>query len=466
MREEICKILKERRTWRIMAVCPLDYRYGREEVKKIFSEEGRLNYMLRVELSLIKAHANIGNVPNECAEIVERSIENVRIERVKEIENEIKHDVMAMVKAISELSGDCGKYIHLGATSNDIIDTATALQLKDFIKILEDDLQKIEDVLERMAERYRNTIMLGRTHGQAAVPITFGLKMANYLAEILRHHERLEEIKKRILVGKMMGAVGTGASFGKDAMKIQKFVMENLNLGHEESPTQIIARDRYVEFISYLAGIATSLERFATEIRNLQRSEIDEVHEYFDTSKQVGSSTMAQKKNPIKSENICGLARVLRGLIIPMHESTILWHERDLTNSSAERFIIPHTCIIVDDILNKMADVFSNLEVNEERMMENLRNHEEIMAENVIMYLVEHGFGRQEAHEKVRKIAMREGKFRENLLGDDEIGEMIKEDIDYILNPENYLGCKDEIIDEIIEKRENLGVNFQRSKNK
>ena len=436
-----------------MAVCPLDYRYGREEVKRIFSEESKLKYMLRVELSLVNALAKIGRIPSECVDVVKKGIEDVKIERVKEIEEEIRHDVMAVVKALSEVSGDCGKYIHLGATSNDIIDTSTALQLKEFISVLEEDLQRLEDVLENMAKRYRDTIMLGRTHGQAAIPITFGLKMANYLAEILRHHDRLREMKSRILIGKMMGAVGTGASFGKECMKIQKLVMEDLGLRGEESPTQIIARDRYVEFVTLLAGIATSLEKFATEIRNLQRSEIDEVSEYFDIKKQVGSSTMAQKKNPIKSENVCGLARILRGFLTPMYESSILWHERDLTNSSAERFIIPHTCIIADDILNKMIDIFSNLIVKEKKMMENLRKHEDVMAENVIMYLVEHGMGRQEAHEKVRRIAMKPGDFRKNLLNDNEIGNVVKKDIDRILNPLNYLGCKDEIINEIIEKK-------------
>ncbi len=437
-----------------MLVSPLDYRYGREEVKKIFSEEGTLRAMVNVEIALLKALEEKGKIPQGCSEMVREKTEALTLKRVKDIESEIKHDVMAVVKAMAELSGDCGKYIHLGATSNDIIDTATALKIKEFYSFLYEDFTRLENALAELAARHRNTVMLGRTHGQAAVPVTFGLKMANYLAEILRHHERFKEIKKRILVGKMMGAVGTGAALGEDAIAVQKSVMKHLGLGAEESPTQVVARDRYVEFISALAALATTLEKIATEIRNLQRTEIAEVQEGFDEKKQVGSSTMAQKKNPITSENVCGLARIVRGLIVPMHESAILWHERDLTNSSAERFIIPYACIITDDIMNKMAYVLENLVVNPDNMLRNLREHEEIMAERIIMFLVkEHGWSRQDAHEKVRQIAMRYGNFRENLLRDDEIGKLITKHIDELLDPRTYTGVAGKIIDNILEKR-------------
>ena len=435
-----------------MAVCPLDYRYGREKVKRIFSEESKLKYMLRVEVSLIRALANFDKVPEGCVEIVERAAENVSLKRVKEIEGEIKHDVMAVVKALAEKSGECGKYIHLGATSNDIIDTATALQIKEFLNIFENDFLELEDALARLARKYKGTVMLGRTHGQAAVPITFGLKMAVFLAEILRHHERLREMKKRILVGKMMGAVGTGAAFGEDALKIQKFVMDDLGLGCEEAPTQIVGRDRYVEFVSFISGLATSLEKFATEIRNLQRSEIGEVEEKFDVEKQVGSSTMAHKRNPITAENICGLARIVRGFLISQHESAILWHERDLSNSSAERFIIPHVCVLIDDMMIKAAKLFRNLKVNEERMLKNIEAHQEIMAEAVIVYLVENGWSRQDAHEKIRRISMLSGKFRDNLLNDPEIGPIIKNEIDDILDPKKYIGVSEKIVEDVLRR--------------
>ncbi len=439
-----------------MSICPLEYRYGAPEVKRIFSEESKLRYMLRVEAALVRAHAHFGNVPEECADIVSGKIDDVKIERVKEIEDEIRHDVMAMVRAYAEVCGECGKYIHLGATSNDIIDTATALQIKEFLVYLEDALRNFEDILATLADRYRHTVMLGRTHGQAAVPVTFGLKMAVLLAEIFRHHERLKEIKKRILVGKMMGAVGTGAAFGKKALEIQKYVMDYLGLGYEEAPTQIVGRDRYFEFVSFLAGLATSLEKFATEIRNLQRPEIGEVEEEFRYDKQVGSSTMAHKRNPITAENICGLARIIRGFVIPQYESSILWHERDLTNSSAERFIISHACVLTHDILVKSAKLFGNLKVNEDRMLENIRAHEEIMAEAVIIYLVERGWDRQEAHERLRRISMMPGVFRENLLRDPEVGPLLKDRVDRILDPLNYTGVSDEIIDGVLDKKSKI----------
>jgi len=445
-----------------MPVCPLDYRYGRSAVKEIFSEESRLRYMLRVEHSLIYALSKLGKVPENCSDVVARAMEEVRLERVREIEAEIRHDVMAVVRALAEKSGDCGKYIHLGATSNDIIDTATALQLKDYLAILERDLCELEDALESLALKHRDTVMLGRTHGQAAVPITFGLKMANYLAEILRHHERVLEMKNRVLVGKMLGAVGTGAAMGKDALRIQNIAMEFLGLKPEESPTQIVARDRYVELISVLGGIATSLEKFATEIRNLQRTEIGEVQEGFDTKRQVGSSTMAQKKNPIVSENICGLARVVRGFLITSHESAVLWHERDLTNSSAERFVVPHVCVLVDDMLVKMTRVFRELVVNEKRMLENLRAHEDVMAERIIMFLVSHGWSRQDAHEKIRQISMLPGRFRDNLLKDPDVGPILEETLEDLFDPVSYLGVKDSIIDAIIEKKKKMHKNCKK----
>ncbi|EDY34816.1 adenylosuccinate lyase [Aciduliprofundum boonei T469] len=442
-----------------MAVCPLDYRYGRDEVKKIFSEESKLRYMLLVEYTLMKAHAHFGNIPEYCAKAAKEAMDKVELERVKKIEKEIKHDVMAMVKAYAEKCGECGKYVHLGATSNDIIDTATALQLKDLFRYIERDFELLENALAELAAKYKNTVMLGRTHGQAAVPITFGLKTAVFLAEILRHHERFEELKKRVLVGKMIGAVGTGAALGDGALEIQEFVMKELGIGYEEASTQLVGRDRYVELVSFFSSLATSLEKFATEIRNLQRSEIGEVMEKFDVEKQVGSSTMAQKRNPITAENICGLARIIRGFLTPMHESAILWHERDLTNSSAERFIIPHTSILIDDIMVKAANLFNNLEINEERMLENIRSNEEVMAEAIIIFLVKNGWSRQDAHEKLRQVSMQPGKFRENLMKDNELRPILEGKIEELLNPKNYIGSAEKIVDNILERKNKMREN-------
>ncbi len=442
-----------------MAVCPLDYRYGRDEVKKIFSEESKLRYMLLVEYTLMKAHAHFGNIPEYCVKAAKEAMGKVELERVKKIEKEIKHDVMAMVRAYAEKCGECGKYVHLGATSNDIIDTATVLQLKDLFRYIERDFEILENALAELAAKYKTTVMLGRTHGQAAVPITFGLKMAVFLAEILRHHERFEELKKRVLVGKMMGAVGTGAALGDMALEIQEFVMKDLGIGYEEASTQLVGRDRYVELVSFFSSLAISLEKFATEIRNLQRSEIGEVMEKFDVEKQVGSSTMAQKRNPITAENICGLARIIRGFLTPMHESAVLWHERDLTNSSAERFIIPHTSILIDDIMVKAANLFRNLEINEERMLENIRSNEEVMAEAIIIFLVKNGWSRQDAHEKLRQVSMQPGKFRENLMKDNELRPILEGKIEELLNPKNYIGSAEKIVDNILERKNKMREN-------
>ncbi|TET89492.1 MAG: adenylosuccinate lyase [Methanomassiliicoccales archaeon] len=443
-----------------MLTCPLDFRYGREEMKSIFSEEGRLQRFLEVEAALAFAHAAVGNIPKEDADNIANAVasKSVNVERVKEIEKEIRHDLMSVVKALAEQSGDSGRYVHLGATSYDIEDTAFALQFKDVIKILRDALMGLRRALAGLSDKHKNTVMLGRTHGQAAVPITFGLKMAVYTLEVHRHLERLDEIEKRICVGKMSGATGTGAGFGPEALEIQKIVMDNLGLGYEEASSQIVGRDRYAEFITYCANVAASLEKFATEVRNLQRTEIGEVAEAFDVEKFVGSSTMAQKKNPETSENICGLARIIRGFVHPTYENIPLWHERDLTNSSSERFIIPHVCILTDDILAKMTDVFSNLVVNEERMMDNIKNTKgQVMSESVMMTLTKKGMDRQEAHEMIRKLAMtaqeKNVELKEVLLGSMEIARLLTTDeLDKALDPLNYIGSSVQIVDNVLRK--------------
>ncbi|ODS35920.1 MAG: adenylosuccinate lyase [Candidatus Altiarchaeales archaeon WOR_SM1_79] len=441
-------------------VCPLEYRYGREKMKSIFTEANKLKKFLEVEAALAEAHAMVGNIPKKDAEKIRKNanLNRVTVKEVNLIEAEIKHDVMAVVKALSEKCGDAGKSIHLGATSNDIIDTATALQLKEAINLIMEDLKALKKSLLKLAGKHKNTIMVGRTHGQFAVPTTFGLKMAVYASEVQRHIERLKGAKERILVGKMTGAVGTGAALGDSALRIQDIVMKKLGLDAEEASVQIIGRDRYIELISILANIATSLEKFATEIRNLQRSEIKEVSEAFDVKKQVGSSTMAHKKNPIISENICGLARIARAFILPAFENNVFWHERDLANSSGERFIIPHAFILVDDILVKMANVFTNLVVFPENMKNNLEASQGlIMTEAVMMALTKKGVGRQEAHEILRSSAMKTTQkklnFKDALLENKTISKNLSEaDLEKALDPKNYIGCAIEIVENMIKK--------------
>jgi len=430
-------------------ICPLDFRYGRDEIKKIFSEEARLSYWLRVEAELAKAHAAIGNIPKEAAEEIaaKANLKYVKLERVKEIEKEINHDVMAMVKALAEQC-EYGKYVHLGATSYDIVDTSNALQFIDALRIIKKQLVELTQTLLELAKKHRGTIMLGRTHGQHALPITFGLKMAVFAAETFRHIKRIESVMEEISYGKMSGAVGTGAAFGDAFFKLQELVMKNLGLKPELPATQIVGRDRYISLFSFLANVAASMEKFATEIRNLQRSEIGEVEEFFG-EKQVGSSTMPHKRNPIACEQISGLARVVRSNLIPAWENAIQWHERDLSNSSSERFIIPHAFVLTDWIIYKMNRVFSQLVVHPDRMMENIERSKGLpMAEAIMIEMVKTGMSRQDAHELMRQYSMRalkEGKHLKEILIEE--GWDKKLDIDKLFDVKNYIGKAEEIVD-------------------
>ncbi|MEM0286463.1 MAG: adenylosuccinate lyase, partial [Candidatus Methanomethyliaceae archaeon] len=358
-----------------MPICPIDIgRYGSDEIKKIFDEENRLQKMLDVEATLVEVLAELGEIPKEGVDKIREkaNVKIVTIEKVKLKEKKTHHDIMAMVEVLAEECGDYGKYVHWGATSYDIVDTAWAVIIKDALEIIEKKLRELRDILCNLALKYKNLIMVGRTHGQHAIPITFGFKLAIYAAEIGRSLERLKEMKKRVLVGKMSGAVGTMASFGEKGMEIEKKVMEKLGIKPAEISTQIVCRDRLAELICWAAILASSLDRMATEIRNLQRTEILEVAEGFDIKAQVGSSTMPHKQNPVDCEKVSGLAKVLRGFVITALENIPLWHERDLTNSSSERFIIPHTFIILDEMITTMNHVFTNIRVFPERMKKNL----------------------------------------------------------------------------------------------
>ncbi|MFA5862809.1 MAG: adenylosuccinate lyase [Candidatus Thermoplasmatota archaeon] len=431
--------------------CPLDFRYGRPEMKAIFSEEGKLTRLLAVEASLARAHAYVGNIPAAAATEISKKAASgmVTPERVHAIETEIRHDLMAVVKALTEAcAGDAGNYVHLGATSYDIIDSANALMFRDGLIIVQQGLEGLEEALARLAQAHRDTVMLGRTHGQAAVPMTFGLKMAVFLLETHRHLERLEEMRGRVVVGKMAGPVGSSAGLGPKAFEISDFVARDLGIGMEDGPTQIVQRDRYNELFAWMANVATSLEKFATEVRNLQRSEIAEVSEGFDRKKQVGSSTMPQKRNPVKSEKISGLARVVRSTLTPAYENAIQWHERDLANSSAERFLIPHAFVLLDEIVRDAAHVFDHLEVFPEQMRENLAGHPEVMAESVMLKLVEKGLGRQHAHEAVRRASMAGHDFEAALGSDHEISKhMSAAELRAVLDPANYTGMSGATVD-------------------
>ncbi|MCD6537992.1 adenylosuccinate lyase [Candidatus Bathyarchaeota archaeon] len=432
-----------------MPILPIDTgRYGTPEMLRVFEEENYFQRLLDVEAALAWAHAQVGNISKEDAEKIEKmaSTKYVKVSRIKEIEREIKHDIMSLVRAFAEVCGPSGAYIHLGATSYDIVDTAKALQFRDALDIIGKKLDDLELILLKQADRYKNTIMIGRTHGQHALPITFGLKLSVWMREISRHIQRLRECRKRLIVGKMSGAVGTQAGLGRHALKIQELVMKKLGLKAAEVSTQIIQRDRHAELVCVLAIIASTLDKFATEIRDLQRTEIGEVFEPFKRERQVGSSTMPHKRNPELCERICGLAKVVRGLVIPALENIPTWHERDLTQSSSERFIIPEACILVDYMLHLMIGILSNLEVDEERMRKNIElTQGRIMSEALMLALTRKGMSRQEAHELVRRLAIKSADekrpFKDVIMEDDRVTSLLSmEEIEEALDPERYLG--------------------------
>jgi len=432
-----------------LPILPIDTgRYGTPEMLKIFEEETRVQKLLDVEAALALAHAEVGNIPKKDAEKIAAmaSTKYVKVERVKAIEKEIKHDIASLVRALSEACGPSGAYVHLGATSYDIVDTANALQLKDALGLIEKKLSDLKEILKKQAAQHKGTVMIGRTHGQHALPITLGFKFAVWGYEVNRHIERLNECKKRVLVGKISGAVGTQAGLGEHAEQIQELVMKKLGLRAAEISTQIVQRDRYAELVCAYAMVASSLENFATEIRELQRPEIGELSEAFEADKQVGSSTMPHKQNPETCERVCGLARIVRSLSTPALEDMITWHERDLTQSSAERLILPESNILLDYMLNLMCNIIANLRVDSQRMLQNLSlTQGRAMSEAVMMALTKKGVNRQEAHELLRKLtiqsALEKRDFKQVLLQDKFVSsKMSEKEIDEALNPKNYLG--------------------------
>ena len=444
-----------------MPILPIDTgRYGTREMRRIFDEENRLQRMLDVEAALAWAHSEVGNIPRKDAEKIMKmaSVKHARLTRVKEIESEIKHDVMAMIRALAEMCGPSGAYVHLGATSSDILDTATAIQLKEALELIEKKLNDFETILMNGTDRYKKTIMMGRTHGQHALPITFGLKFAVWMRETARHIQRLHECSKRVLVGKMSGAVGTQAGLGPHAMEIQKLVTKKLGVNPVEVSTQIVQRDRFAELICLLVVIASTLDKIATEIRELQRTEIGEVFEFFERKRQVGSSTMPHKHDPQTCETVCGLAKIMRSLVVPALENVPTWHERDMTQSSAERFIIPQACILADYMLALMTNVLKNLQVDEERMLRNMElTKGRMMSEAVMLALARKDMGRQEAHELVRRLAMKSDVekrlFKTVLLEDSAVRDMLSEkEIDNVLDPRNYLGTTVKQVELAVEK--------------
>ncbi|NPA63120.1 MAG: adenylosuccinate lyase [Methanococci archaeon] len=447
-----------------MAVHPIDYRYGTEEMKGIWEEENKLEKMLKVEAALAKAQAELGLIPKEAAEEINKkaSIKYVKLDRVKEIERQTKHDVVAMIRALAEVcEGNAGEYIHFGATSNDIVDTANSLLLKESIEIIEDKLKQLRDILLDKAEEHKYTVCVGRTHGQHAIPTTYGMRFALWAAEIDRHLERLNEAKKRICVSMITGAVGTMAAMGEKGLEVHKRVAEILGLEPVLISNQVIQRDRHAEFVFLLSLIAQTLNKIGITVRSMQRTEIGELEEEFDPTKQTGSSTMPHKRNPITFEQICGLSRVVKSLCIAEMDNIPLWEERDLTNSSAERCIFAEVCVLTDHILNLAIKGIKKLRVNKENVERNLNLTKGlIMAERIMIELAKRGMGRQTAHEIVRQCAMKaydeKRHLKDVLLENEEVMKYLtKEELEKLMDPKTYIGLAPQIVDEVIKTLKN-----------
>jgi adenylosuccinate lyase len=394
-----------------MAITPLDSgRYGSGEMRQLFEESFRYQLFLDVESMLAQVQAELGMIPPEAAQAISQRADIRRIspERIRDLEQTVRHELVAVLRAFAEICGEHGRYVHYGATSSDILDTAMALQLKKAIGILDRKTRLLLKVLLECASRHRSTLMVGRTHGQHALPITFGFKVAVWADELARNRMRLQQLQERLLVGKLSGAVGSMASFGEKGGLVQRQVLARLGLGEPAITNQAVSRDRLAEFILWGALLAALMETIATEVRNLQRPEIGEVSEPFDRSGQVGSSTMPHKRNPVLSENVCGLARLVRSFVVPALENVALWHERDLTHSANERFILPEACILLDEMLEKMIHIVSGLEVRPERMKANLElSRKGNLAESALLALVRKGMDRAEAYRLVQSWAFR-----------------------------------------------------------
>jgi adenylosuccinate lyase len=390
-------------------------------MRELWTLESKFRSWMEVELAICDALSELGYIPKEAVKLI-RERASFTVERVLELERVYHHDLIAFVKAMTEGMGEEARYVHMGVTSYDIEDTALGLRMKQACELLIEDVDTLIEALRKKAVEYKDTLMMGRTHGVHAEPITFGLKLAVWVAEMQRHRERLLRLKDVVSVGKISGAVGTYATIDP---RVEEIVLERLGLKRPLIATQILQRDRHAEYICTLAIIAGSLEKFAMEIRNLQRTEILEVEEPF-SAKQRGSSAMPHKRNPHKCEQICGLARIVRSYVIPALETITTWHERDLTNSSVERITIPEASILVDYMLRRFTEIVNGMVVYPERMRRNIERTQGVFcSQRIMLKLIEKGWGRDEAYSVVQSAAFKaleeERHMKEVLLEDERV---------------------------------------------
>lgn len=396
-------------------------RYCLDKMKQIWEMQSKFEYYLKVELAVCEAYAQMGEIPLDVLEQIKRDAK-FDLKRIDEIESEVHHDVIAFLTCINESLGENAKYMHKGLTSSDVIDTAYALQFKDASQIISDDLVKVIVTLKAMAKKYKDTVCIGRSHGIHAEVTTFGVKLLNWVDSFERAYKNFLIATEDITMGQISGPVGT---YSNVPMEVETLTCENLGLKSARISTQVISRDVYARYMNELAMIATVVEQFATEIRNLQRTEIFEVQEGF-SSRQKGSSAMPHKRNPVLCENLCGLARVVRGNAATEMQNVVLWHERDISHSSAERIIFPDSTILIDFILTRFNSVLENLVVYEKNMERNTKLYGGVVfSQKVMLKLTEKGLTREQAYEIVQQNALKaidtNGDFEQNLLIDERV---------------------------------------------
>ena len=416
-------------------------RYTLPEMGEIWTENAKFQSWLKVEIAVCEANCSLGKMPEAALKEIRL---NAKFEesRIKEIEKEVKHDVIAFLTNINEYVGDSGRYIHVGMTSSDVLDTGLSLQLKDSCELLLEEIEKLENEVRSLARHHKNTLMIGRSHAIHGEPISFGFKLAGWLAEILRDKKRLLILKESISIGQISGAMGTYANTNPE---IEEITCDLLGLKPDTASTQVISRDRHAEYVQTIALVGASLDRFATEIRNLQRTDVLEVEEGFSKG-QKGSSAMPHKRNPIRSERVSGLSRILRSYVVTALENVPLWHERDISHSSNERIMLPDVSICLHFMLREMKEIINNLKVYPDNMLKNLNIYGGVIfSQKVLLLLVEKGLSREKAYSLVQKNAHQawnneNGNFKQNIEGDQEIMALVSEhDLKECFDPSIHL---------------------------
>ena len=416
-------------------------RYTLPEMGEIWTENAKFQSWLKVEIAVCEANCSLGKMPEAALKEIRL---NAKFEesRIKEIEKEVKHDVIAFLTNINEYVGDSGRYIHVGMTSSDVLDTGLSLQLKDSCELLLEEIEKLENEVRSLARHHRNTLMIGRSHAIHGEPISFGFKLAGWLAEILRDKKRLLILKESISIGQISGAMGT---YANTKPEIEEITCDLLGLKPDTASTQVISRDRHAEYVQTIALVGASLDRFATEIRNLQRTDVLEVEEGFSKG-QKGSSAMPHKRNPIRSERVSGLSRILRSYVVTALENVPLWHERDISHSSNERIMLPDVSICLHFMLREMNEIINNLKVYPDNMLKNLNIYGGVIfSQKVLLLLVEKGLSREKAYSLVQKNAHQawnneNGNFKQNIEGDQEIMALVSEhDLKECFDPSIHL---------------------------